>query len=384
VFKQFSDEPGVFAGDFGDRDAMSKFVKDESLVTFGQISQTHQDVLQSFMETKRPKLILIVKGEDEAFVKDVQAGSKAAGVAATHFVGWVDGPAFPQAMQHFEVEEGDLPAARVYTPDGKKFKMAGTFGAKECVQFAQDVASGKVQPFIKSEAVPADNNKPVKVVVRNNLDEILADDSDLFLKVYAPWCGHCKAMAPTWEQLGSALAKENSVTIAKVDATANDLPDEWGVQGFPTLLFFPKGSQKPIEFDQQARDFESLLKYVKAKASSKSLNVDDNVAPPPAPAAADTSDDKDDGDDDTVAHIVKLLNRKYMLDQPGYVWAAVASGLLLLSMFFLGMAFSGPVAPPPRAGKAPQAKKSADKGKSDAATKKSSDKAKTKGKTRTD
>lgn len=37
-----------------------------------------------------------------------------------------------------------------------------------------------------------------------------------FVKFYAPWCGHCKRLAPVWDMLAEAYAKEKSVTIAKV------------------------------------------------------------------------------------------------------------------------------------------------------------------------
>jgi len=60
-------------------------------------------------------------------------------------------------------------------------------------------------------------------------------------------CGHCKRLAPTYEQLGEAFAKTD-VIIAKVDADADKaLGSRFGVQGFPTLKYFPKGSTSAEE-----------------------------------------------------------------------------------------------------------------------------------------
>ena len=60
-------------------------------------------------------------------------------------------------------------------------------------------------------------------------------------------CGHCKSLAPTYEKLGEAFAK-TEVIIAKVDADADKtLSSRFGVQGFPTLTYFPKGSTSPEE-----------------------------------------------------------------------------------------------------------------------------------------
>jgi len=70
-----------------------------------------------------------------------------------------------------------------------------------------------------------------------------------FIKFYAPWCGHCKNMAPAWEQLHEQHA--DTFNVAQVDCTeeeAKQLCSDFNVQGFPTLLFFVAG-----EDDEPAR-----------------------------------------------------------------------------------------------------------------------------------
>jgi protein disulfide-isomerase A1 len=83
----------------------------------------------------------------------------------------------------------------------------------------------------------------VTVVVGKNFDSVVLDDSkDVLLEVYAPWCGHCKALAPTWEKLAKRFRSVDSVVIAKMDGTANE-HEKVNVRGFPTLLFFPAGAK---------------------------------------------------------------------------------------------------------------------------------------------
>ena len=48
-------------------------------------------------------------------------------------------------------------------------------------------------------------------------------DADVFLKMYAPWCGHCKSMAPAWEEFAESLKDDDSVIVGEFDATSNDV-----------------------------------------------------------------------------------------------------------------------------------------------------------------
>lgn len=46
---------------------------------------------------------------------------------------------------------------------------------------------------------------------------------DVFIEFYAPWCGHCKSLAPKYDALAEKLAGISSVVIAKIDATENEI-----------------------------------------------------------------------------------------------------------------------------------------------------------------
>lgn len=63
------------------------------------------------------------------------------------------------------------------------------------------VQAGKVPKFIKSEETPKDNDGPVKIVTANTFEEVVFGGKDILIEFYAPWCGHCKSLAPIYDQV---------------------------------------------------------------------------------------------------------------------------------------------------------------------------------------
>jgi protein disulfide-isomerase A1 len=137
-------------------------------------------------------------------------------------------------------------------------------------QWLADFAAGKLLPHVKSEPEPEDNNGPVKILVATNFDRIVNDPTkDVLIEFYAPWCGHCKNLAPIYEQLGAAY-KDSNVVIAKMDATANDPPKGFEVTGFPTLFFVKAGDKTPQPYSggRKLDDLKAFLEKNKTGGSA--------------------------------------------------------------------------------------------------------------------
>jgi thioredoxin domain-containing protein 5 len=82
-----------------------------------------------------------------------------------------------------------------------------------------------------------------------------------FVKFYAPWCGHCKKLAPTWGNLAKELAADGSAAkIAAIDCTVHkDACTKNEVRGYPTLIGFKDGQK--IAYNG-GRDVNTLKAFV--------------------------------------------------------------------------------------------------------------------------
>ena len=62
------------------------------------------------------------------------------------------------------------------------------------------------------------------------------------VEFFAPWCGHCKNLAPEWETAATKL--KGSVMVGAVDATVHtNLASKYGVKGYPTIKVFKAGKK---------------------------------------------------------------------------------------------------------------------------------------------
>ncbi|KAK2996345.1 hypothetical protein RJ639_024949 [Escallonia herrerae] len=118
---------------------------------------------------------------------------------------------------------------------------------------------------VKIAAVPSN----VVVLSSDNFNEIVLDETkDVLVEFYAPWCGHCKSLAPTYEKVATAFKLENDVVVANLDADKyKDLAEKYGVSGYPTLKFFPKNNKAGEDYDG-GRDLDDFVTFINEKSGT--------------------------------------------------------------------------------------------------------------------
>lgn len=161
---------------------------------------------------------------------------------------------------------GDLPFVTIRTRMGDKYTMREEFtrDGKSLERFLEDYFAGRLKRYVKSEPVPAVNKGPVKVVVADSFNEIVNDqEKDVLIEFYAPWCGHCKKLEPKYFELAEQLLSEPSVVVAKMDATANDIPVGYDVPGYPTIYFSARGRKGDPKRYDGPREVKEMLNFVK-------------------------------------------------------------------------------------------------------------------------
>ena len=93
--------------------------------------------------------------------------------------------------------------------------------------------------------------EPIHVDSTDALRAPVEDADGLLVDFYADWCGPCKMLEPTVQE----IAAETAATVAKVDVDANqELAAQYGVRGVPTLVLFADGEQVEQLVGVQGKD----------------------------------------------------------------------------------------------------------------------------------
>ncbi|CAJ1357679.1 unnamed protein product, partial [Effrenium voratum] len=252
MFFPHDEQSALFTGDLNSAQDIEAFVKahrhpmvtDFSGETAAELFSDGRPILFLFRD-KDPK--------GEAAEKALRA---AAGQLQRRLLVALSGSSEPmdqRLMDYVSVDVEELPTARLVTdPQGAmaKYRLSGEITEAALLGFVQDFEAGRLEKYLKSEPVPASQPGPVYTLVQSTFDSIVKDPTkDVLVEFYAPWCGHCKKLEPVYNAVAQKLQGVSSITIAKIDATANDV-DGVDIEGFPTIKFWRADSkEEPLDYD---------------------------------------------------------------------------------------------------------------------------------------
>ncbi|KAL2866361.1 protein disulfide isomerase PDI1 [Aspergillus lucknowensis] len=291
VYKDFDEKKAVYEGDL-EAEALLSWVKTASTPLVGEVGP---ETYSGYITAGIPLAYIFAETEEERtkFAEDFKPIAEKLKGAIN--IATIDAKAFGAHAGNLNLDPKQFPAFAIQDPaKNAKYPYDQTkeISAKDVGKFIQDVLDGKIEPSIKSEPIPETQEGPVTVVVAHSYkDLVIENDKDVLLEFYAPWCGHCKALAPKYDELARLYADNeefnSKVTVAKIDATANDVPDS--ITGFPTIKLFPAGSKDtPIEYSG-SRTVEDLANFVKENGK---YSIDAwNAKPEEAEESADATEE---------------------------------------------------------------------------------------------
>ncbi|RXW24691.1 hypothetical protein EST38_g1152 [Candolleomyces aberdarensis] len=264
---------------------LEEWLADLSIPVLGEVNGETYSI---YAQSGKPLAYIFVDPTDEKKDEHLDAVRPVATKykSKLNFV-WIDAVKYGDHAKALNVAEAKWPAFVIQELE-KQLKYPYDQTKEVTAEGVQDLVekyvAGTLQPQLKSQPIPESQDGPVTVLVGKNFEEIAFDESkDVFVEFYATWCGHCKRLAPIWDQLGEKYAAiKDKLVIAKFDAPENDLPPTipFRIAGFPTLKFKPAGSKEFIDYEGD-RTLESLVSFVEEHAKN-SLEIPEVKAEEPA------------------------------------------------------------------------------------------------------
>ena len=181
------------------------------------------------------------------------------------------------------IKEKDLPSIRIIDTSGnyiKKYKIEGEINEENILNFINNWENKKIKSYVKSSEEPKENNEDVFIVVGNTFEkEVINNNKDIMVLFYSPWCFHCKALLPKYEEVAKKLKKKNNkLILMKINAIENEVESIDNI-GFPKIKFYPgnKKDRPPIDYNGD-KSVEDIIEFIKNN-SANPIIIDNDKNP---------------------------------------------------------------------------------------------------------
>jgi len=261
MFRDFEEPVVAFDGEVS-VDGITEFLNAER---FPLIDAIGPENYKDYVDRGLPIVWISLNADDEDELKKIVDGVMPFAKDAKGKLSftYVDATKYAQHVQNLGITE--TPGILIAGDNNKKYLFSGAVSSEDDLKaFFDGYAAGTLEAHLKSQAVPETNDEPVYVLVGSEFEKVVGGDKDVFVEYYAPWCGHCKRLAPEYEKVGEAFSDVDSVIVAKADATENDFPED--IKGFPTLMFYPKGQTTAVKYSGDRKQ-EAIIEFIKENAS---------------------------------------------------------------------------------------------------------------------
>jgi len=240
-------------------DSLTKFIETNK---FPSIAKFSKGTAERVFLSEDPSMILLRKSGDDKAESAFKEANQQIGDKIFMAVANYEDEIGKLLVENLGVKESDLPTVRIVRADKERIRKYGIEGDLTAANIAglyDKYTNKQAKRTYLSEAVPTENNDLVKVVVLDTFkDIVLNPEQDVLLHVWAPWCGHCRAMMPVYDNVARKTRGVSNFVVAKIDASVNDL-EAYGLDivEYPTILLFTKSKKDdPIEFKDERNEYK--------------------------------------------------------------------------------------------------------------------------------
>lgn len=205
VFRKFDTPTVTYHGNF-EVAPIVEFLENTSVPTLIDFSEDYIEPI--FGQRKSAVFLFLGKGDYESGFAKVFADASQKLKGQILFVQSGVSEGIQQRLGEFiGVDESQMPTVRILDPANnmKKFTLETRpqdMTIEILTAFIDNFKNEKLVPFLKSQEIPEANDEAVITLVGKNFNSVVIDnEDDVLVEFYAPWCGHCKKLAPIWEEV---------------------------------------------------------------------------------------------------------------------------------------------------------------------------------------
>ncbi|XP_055944258.1 thioredoxin domain-containing protein 11-like [Argiope bruennichi] len=162
-------------------------------------------------------------------------------------------------------------AVIVETTKETQFVLEEPVTKKALVEFIKNYTAGSLNRYLRmpvkklsSCEMEEESNVCVQEVTTTTFFDVVLDDKDVVLLYYAPWCGPCQSISHIFLSVADYFSNVEDIRFARINGEENDLPWEYTVEKYPTIIFFPvKRKSDSVEFPSHLQiSMTNLLHFV--------------------------------------------------------------------------------------------------------------------------